>query len=81
MRTIRVTKQELDQMIDQICDDGDFEDGPYETAFALGFPGFAGGVDHVERGQWSLKIIDRGVSGSGYERDNSTKFVVPVKNR
>lgn len=81
MKTIRVTKAQLDKMIDQICNDGDWEDGPFETANALGFSGFAGGLDHVEHNTWSLKIIDRGVSGSGYERDNSTKFVVPVKER
>ena len=81
MRTIQVTKEQLDKMIDQIENDGDYTDGKFETANELGFEGFAGGLDHTQSDEWTLKIIDRGMSSGSYVHDNSVKFVVPLNDR
>ncbi len=85
MKTARISKQKLDGIYRQM-NGNDFDvskmEGPYDKAFEAGFLGFAGGLDHIEKSRWALKIIDRGISGaSGGFRDNTIKFMVPVKWR
>ncbi|MBT9167547.1 MAG: hypothetical protein DDT19_00885 [Syntrophomonadaceae bacterium] len=82
MKKINVTKEQLCRLKRQmLSSDGILGTGSYEMAWKLGWPGFAGGLDHIRHTLWSLTIVDRGVSGSGYVRDNTTEFVVPVEER
>ena len=80
MKVIKVTKNQLDEIIGKAEGTIDWEVGPYEAAMEAGFHGFAGGLDHTVITDWSYTMIDRGVSGNRI-RDNSTKFIVPVKDR
>ena len=53
----------------------------YAAAEEYGFLGYCGGEDHIEVRPWSILFVDRGLSSSGITRDNTTKFVVSVKDR
>lgn len=58
-------------------------DGPFAAAWDAGFPGFAGGLDHIEitRRGWGVLIVDRGMSRGNRVNDNSTEFFVPKAER
>lgn len=84
-QVIKVTKNQLEEIRD--CLEGGLDawerhgyfginGGDFCAACYYGFPGFAGGLDHVERSERSITIVDRGMSGAGGYRDNTTKFVV-----
>ena len=80
MIKIDVTAKQIKEISD--CLDGYVADmGPYAAACEYGFPGFCGGEDHIEVSPWSIILVDRGLSGCGRTRDNTTKFVVPMKDR
>lgn len=79
MKQIQVTAETLLHLRESL--DSTEPGGPYRLVCRYGFPGFAGGLDHLVDRPWSFDIIDRGLStGSGY-RDNSTRFIVPMAQR
>ena len=69
MNAIQVTAEQLKEIRDCIEGIGPYMDGPYSAACEHGFPGFAGGLDHIVDRPWSFDLIDRGISGGGGDRE------------